>query len=279
MSAENSRINTRMSQTHPPAPLLEVVPAAILENPRHELSHQDVQVVMLNLEKSIVHRVMKRLFGEDASETAFSKLYSDSVTSPRFLPESEKRAWPMLLEAAFAAAIDPERITIDHPYPMVSSQSQQQNDTTSPQSTSQVWCQLYVRDLSASYVVKESIPPFAVELRQLDGSEIPRANEGKPLADVRVKLTLFNKWADVTSEILPNTDPYRTLVDGKCVIDDLWFLEVSAKHGGFFILQISSIDNQNEIASWRSAAISILSHNTIHSKRKKMKGNEDGASE
>jgi hypothetical protein len=146
----------------------------------------------------------------------------------------------------------------------------------SPQRSSAYVFRFQVLGILTSFFAKENFPTFSVEIIQQNGQSLPRAANGartKPVADVRFRLVLLNRWADVTHELLlPFSEPIRIAVDGRCEINDFVISDISAKYGGYFILCIVPIDCAHEIGIWRSQQIVIQSckGKSPRSKRAKM---------
>ena len=208
----------------------------------------------LTMEKTISSNLLNYFFSKDIATSLFTSLYPESVNTPIFLSGD--------------TATLPTAPTQSIPTPGSSSNPVDANGIPA-----QAWCRFEVKDFVLKHFAKDLYPPCMVELVQLNGDPIPRmvGEDGAitPLSDVRVRLQLFNKWADVTKEVLPDLEAVRTLKDGKCYISDLSFQEISLKHGGYFILCVNPIDYNGEVVPWKSDKIIIQSVKTHSNKRRR----------
>lgn len=136
------------------------------------------------------------------------------------------------------------------------------------------WCRLEVQGLKLQHFAKDPLPPFRIVVRQLNGDPLPRTTQAdgtlKPMVDMRVRFSLSNKWATVTSEVLLDAQLEYTLVDGVCDVPGLVFHEVSVKHGGHFTLKVLPIDFAGEVLPWKSPKLKIQSVKTHCLRKRKM---------
>lgn len=137
----------------------------------------------------------------------------------------------------------------------------------------EAWCRFQVQNFSHTHFAKDPFPPFTIDVSQLNGDPLPRViveGKPKPMADTRIRLSVHNKWADVSNEVLPDTEFVRVLKDGQLEMNDLVFQDVSLKHGGYFIMHIDPIDFSGELQPWRSPKFMIQSVKTHCIKKRKM---------
>eukprot|EP00301_Raphidiophrys_heterophryoidea_P005511 c12302_g1_i1.p1 GENE.c12302_g1_i1~~c12302_g1_i1.p1 ORF type:complete len:244 (-),score=53.26 c12302_g1_i1:339-1070(-) len=215
----------------------------------------------VKLEKKLVNAMLGRLFKTGVSQALFNSLYPPTVRTPQFL-DCDSSAWPMILDAYRARL----------------SERAAHTETGDDQNDDSVWCKIAVNGLAERHFEKDVFPPFEISIVQLDGNPLPRATEDdgnpKPMADLRVQIGVQNKWANVTQEVLKDVEFVRTLKDGRAVVSDLVFQEISLKHGGHFTLTIDPIDYKSEVQGWRSQKIIIQSVKT-HSNKKRKSKHED----
>jgi len=146
------------------------------------------------------------------------------------------------------------------------------NDAILPPSPA-VSCRLSVEGFAAKHFAMSSFPPFRIQLLPLNDNK-PFKAERAP--EIRVRVAVFNKWAEVSSEVLPDTELVFTLKRGQVEVRDLVFQEVSVKHGGFFVLHISPVDYLGEILPWKSPRFQIQSVKSHCIKRRKMRESSVG---
>jgi hypothetical protein len=162
---------------------------------------------------------------------------------------------------------DPER-----PVPTPESQVQL---NWQPQAPEEKWLRFEVFGLAESHFMKSPFPPFTIRLVQRNGDGIQRPSDpdgkSQPILDMRVRLVVRNKWAEVTSEVLPRSNPIRVLVDGEVTVSDWNFQDISHKHGGFFTVHVLPVDFADEVLDWASIRITILS-DKVHAKLKRTQG-------
>eukprot|EP00300_Choanocystis_sp_HF-7_P009335 c16378_g1_i2.p1 GENE.c16378_g1_i2~~c16378_g1_i2.p1 ORF type:complete len:219 (-),score=39.78 c16378_g1_i2:102-758(-) len=203
----------------------------------------------LTLEKRVCEGLLDRLFKGAVSRALLNSFYSPSISSPQFV-EPTAQCWPSIIQAHRTKPREPARGAEGE----------------------SVWCRINVQGFSDKHFEKNTFPEFSISIVQLDGSPLPRVvEEGqtKPMADMRIRISVLNKWANVSTEVLKDVEFVRTLKDGKLVVSDLVFQEISLKHGGFFILTIDPIDYKHEVLPWKSPEITIQSVKTHSNKKRK----------
>lgn len=121
----------------------------------------------------------------------------------------------------------------------------------------QEWLRIDTVNLTWRHFVNEPFPAFHIRLVQRNGGAAPRKLDGT-LDNIRARLTVFNKWAEVTDEVLRGST-LITLVDGCATVSDWMFKEISFNHGGSFIVRITALDFTNEVMEYSSHKIEILS--------------------
>jgi len=217
----------------------------------------------LGLEKKLVSGMLNRLFKPGVARALFQSLYPTNIRSPQFITADDS-SWPLILQA----------------YRSRTTASRVDNVGDSGVSES-VWCRLTVSNLADRHFEKDLFPPFTVRLVRLDGTPLPRVMEDghpKPMADMRIRLSVYNKWANVSQDVLKDVEFIRTLKDGALTINDLIFQEISLKHGGHFTLHIDAVDYKSEVMAWKSQKITIQSVKTHSNKKRKFKrGGSDQA--
>jgi hypothetical protein len=135
------------------------------------------------------------------------------------------------------------------------------------------WLKFEVSPLSSRHFVHVLYPAFTIHLVQQSGLMVPRevdeTGKVKALPDVKVEVTVHNKWCDVTSDVLPTHSIRRTMVGGQLEISDWVFAEASSMNGGFFKLHIRSLEYGHEISDFTSQQFFVLSDKS-HAKMKRM---------
>eukprot|EP00299_Pterocystis_sp_00344_P007990 c2845_g1_i1.p1 GENE.c2845_g1_i1~~c2845_g1_i1.p1 ORF type:complete len:275 (-),score=25.36 c2845_g1_i1:63-848(-) len=210
----------------------------------------------LAFEKKLVNGMLNRLFKPGVSRALFSSLYPQTSRVPQFI-DSEDSSWPLILNAYRSRHTSAPSLRPDGSEP-----------------TSEAWCRLVAHNLQDRHFEKDTFPPFTVKLVKLDGSELPRVIEDgcpKPMADMRIRLSVYNKWSNVSQDVMKDVEYVRTLKDGSLTISDLVFQEISLKHGGYFVLHIDPIDYKSEVLPWKSPKITIQSVKTHSNKKRKYK--------
>jgi hypothetical protein len=133
------------------------------------------------------------------------------------------------------------------------------------------WIRFEVTNLCLEHYMRCPFPSFSVRLVQRNGAPIVRtrdeAGREQPICDIRVRVTLHNKWADVTNELLaPGSAGHLTMIDGQLVVPNWVFHDISHKHGGFFRVHIEAVDEVDEVVPWVSDRIIIHSDKVLAKK-------------
>lgn len=259
-------------------------PERIIANLQPDMTIGDVQVVMLQMEIVVVERVLRRTFGglqQALVKQILQSLYPSSVTAPRFLPQNLKRHWPLLLEVFLSRQMSDSAT----PAPSRTSPSTanggshlvQPHQAPVPGAV-RPWCRLVGEGCVQQHFAKALMPPIRFRLITLDGQDIPRVvkdGQARALSEIRVRVTVMNKWADVTAEVAPETETVFSLIDGAAEMADLKFMDISLRHGGVFYVRVCAIDNASEIVAWQSGPISIQSVKTHSNKRRRKADSTD----
>eukprot|EP00299_Pterocystis_sp_00344_P004167 c1501_g1_i1.p1 GENE.c1501_g1_i1~~c1501_g1_i1.p1 ORF type:complete len:229 (+),score=30.11 c1501_g1_i1:28-687(+) len=129
------------------------------------------------------------------------------------------------------------------------------------------WLRFEVLDLKSSHFIKSPFPTFTISLVQNDGQPIdpPIDQDGTSLTinDVKIRIEIHNKWANVTEEVLGLSEVEKVLVNGKVCINDWVFRDVSHKHGGYFKIHIVPLDFVDEIVEWWSVPLIVHSDRSL----------------
>jgi len=239
---------------------LEVVAGSGLQS-TGQTRESDVEEA-LGLEKKLVSGMLNRLFKPGVARALLQSLYPTTIRSPQFITADDS-SWPLILQA-YRSRTTSSRV-----------------DNIDAGVSDSAWCRLTVSNLIDRHFEKDLFPPFTVRLVRLDGTPLPRVMEDghpKPMADMRIRLSVFNKWANVSQDVLNDVEFIRTLKDGTLTINDLVFQEISLKHGGHFTLHIDAVDYKSEVMPWKSTKITIQSVKTHSNKKRKFKrGGSDQA--
>eukprot|EP00300_Choanocystis_sp_HF-7_P032658 c4357_g1_i1.p1 GENE.c4357_g1_i1~~c4357_g1_i1.p1 ORF type:complete len:291 (+),score=60.78 c4357_g1_i1:58-873(+) len=208
--------------------------------------------ILLDFERRVCQGLFSRLFTPDVAKSFMKSVYNAKCTEPLFVDEPGESDNPPVT-----------------PYP-----------GTDKVQSDDIWCRFEVNGLMQKHFAKDAFPEFTIRLVQLNGDDMPRLTENglvKPMNDMKIQISVFNKWADVTSEVVSDTETTRVLKDGMVTISDLVFHEISLKHGGYFILSVRAIDYAQEVLEWASGKITIQSVKThCNQKRKRTEiSNED----
>lgn len=219
------------------------VPTVVSAVPNHNGGVGGVTAVQAaELERRIARNVLRRIFSPNAASHLHNFLFAGQRDGSGPIL-STQGVWN---EAGRASSPEPEN----------------------------AWCRLEVENLKLSHYAKDPIPDFRICVRQLNGDPLPRSIQSdgtpKPMVDMRVKFSLYNKWANVTNEVLPDAQLDHTLVDGVCTVSGLIFHEVSVKHGGHFILKIHPLDFRGEVLPWKSPKLKIQSVKTHCLRKRKL---------
>eukprot|EP00298_Acanthocystis_sp_HF-20_P004658 c14985_g1_i1.p1 GENE.c14985_g1_i1~~c14985_g1_i1.p1 ORF type:complete len:256 (+),score=35.54 c14985_g1_i1:100-867(+) len=235
-----------------------------------------MSVISLEQEKEIVFNLLKTLYQESYASLLFQSFYSTSSSSPSSLMsntgqplfissnshleyEEPPAAEPISVSPctgnfissltrnsvpikSFAITVD--GFTLCHyagvPFPKFTIRIVRQGDVN----------QRFIMDSIGSVLSLESIPC------------------------IQVKFSIWNKWANVTTDVLSNRNRIHWIKNGKLEVDDLVIHEVSVKNGGYFILHIEPIGNDETdllISSWDSEKIVINSERTLLKRKKSLK--------
>eukprot|EP00298_Acanthocystis_sp_HF-20_P022875 c31106_g1_i1.p1 GENE.c31106_g1_i1~~c31106_g1_i1.p1 ORF type:complete len:268 (+),score=26.44 c31106_g1_i1:29-805(+) len=114
-----------------------------------------------------------------------------------------------------------------------------------------------VENLTPSCYVKHVFPQFCVKL--VVQSSPPLLASIIP--EIELKITVWNKWVDVSSEVLPEKMQARKVKNGILNVSDFMINEVSLVHGGYFIIHIQPLNNKNsqvQVLPWQSGPITII---------------------
>eukprot|EP00301_Raphidiophrys_heterophryoidea_P012378 c1885_g1_i1.p1 GENE.c1885_g1_i1~~c1885_g1_i1.p1 ORF type:complete len:425 (-),score=98.08 c1885_g1_i1:324-1598(-) len=276
----------QQAPTSPSAPVLGALSSAAsasnsTEQPKLNSPQNTADMVDLdaNVEKIIVQNVLLRLFNQQMTKSLMKTFYPNNGSTntlqfysskPNLAPSSPRTEQGTLDQAQTNTSdelIVPGLCLSDH----------EENSPSSPNQldTGRAWCRFQVDGFTLSHFAKDVFPPFIVSLVQLNGESLPRIVEDgvtKPMADMRVRMTFRNKWTEVSSEVLPDTEFVRTLRDGKVEISDLVFQDVTLKHGGYFVMHIMAVDYGEEVLEWKSEKFVIQSVKTHCNKKRKLTG-------
>eukprot|EP00299_Pterocystis_sp_00344_P003515 c14279_g1_i1.p1 GENE.c14279_g1_i1~~c14279_g1_i1.p1 ORF type:complete len:218 (+),score=29.55 c14279_g1_i1:54-707(+) len=201
---------------------------------------QEPSRVLLLAEKRVVSGALRRLFTADIAQAFYNGIYDDTNT-PQFT-ESDDDDSDVPRASEFALLM---------PQPVL------------------LW-RFQIDGLQTTHYTKLPFPNFTIRLVQIDGKDICRPLDAfgrvETIKDIRVRVTVHNKWADVTSEILRRGPVTKVLEDGEVMIRDWVFHDTSHKNGGFFNIRISAIDFRDQIQDWCSENLSILSDKILFKK-------------
>jgi hypothetical protein len=146
------------------------------------------------------------------------------------------------------------------------------------------WLRFEVSSLCTEHFMRSQFPPFVIKLVQRNGTPVVRpidqsTGHEQPICEMRVRVTVHNKWADVTSEVLPaGVAGNMALIDGHLVVKNWVFQDISHKHGGFFRVQIQAIDFADEIMPHTSDRLIIHSDKVLAKKIRSGKQQRSGSS-
>eukprot|EP00298_Acanthocystis_sp_HF-20_P021840 c28500_g1_i1.p1 GENE.c28500_g1_i1~~c28500_g1_i1.p1 ORF type:complete len:268 (+),score=49.01 c28500_g1_i1:76-804(+) len=221
----------------------------------------DVQV-----EKAIVHNVLKRLHPESIAKAILESIYQKQQQTPIFLLSEQPRN---------------KKQRTNEPSNEIELLNLQVSPRTSPSLKTlnliQPQKRILVENLVRYHYVNLVFPKFLISI--VDESESPDtcsyavADPSKPVIDqapeLKVKLSIWNAWVDVSKEVLSHhTQRKRTVKNGRIEIDDLCVHEVSIGHGGYFVFHIEVVDptsysSSSSITSWKSDPIIIRSRRSL----------------
>jgi len=200
--------------------------------------------VLLQFEKHVCSSLLHRLFDRELASLFLESFYPSNQAPSLLLDDQEQNAH-------VSVEVEPEPVTAPH---------------KSPQVGDEFCCRIDVVGFECSHYAKSEYPQFTIRLVQLNGDPIEQQDTTndtfRALCDLPVRITLLNKWADVTEDVLPGAKRHRTLHNGRCVVNDFVFHEISLKHGGFFTLVITPLNFASEVREWRSPKITIQSVKT-----------------
>jgi len=211
-------------------------------------------MIDVDTEKMIVRNALLRLFNPTMTSALIEGFYAANPNMPQFLnPEY------MLANASSSPSQSDDSHFPPSPPPMMLNEGPIKDENEEkPQ------FQLVVRDFPDTYFAKDYFPKFSVAVSPVDGAMYIPAE----LSEFQVTVSVHNKWADVTSEVLAaHTNLVRTVKDGVLDISDLIFIDVSLKHGGFFSLHVTPVDCR-QVAPYMSPNFAIQSVKT-HCNRKR----------
>eukprot|EP00298_Acanthocystis_sp_HF-20_P010659 c18979_g1_i1.p1 GENE.c18979_g1_i1~~c18979_g1_i1.p1 ORF type:complete len:245 (-),score=70.64 c18979_g1_i1:15-749(-) len=139
-----------------------------------------------------------------------------------------------------------------------------------------------VEEFSLSHYAGIAFPKFEISITRSNNSRIINRYSSnqydtfsslrEDIPDIEIKLSVWNKWADVSDDVLPNHNRIKLIQNGNLEVSDFVINGVSIKHGGFFILRIDPISTNSDFSlnSWHSGQITVNSTRTL-SKRRKIK--------
>eukprot|EP00301_Raphidiophrys_heterophryoidea_P027205 c9542_g1_i2.p1 GENE.c9542_g1_i2~~c9542_g1_i2.p1 ORF type:complete len:233 (-),score=48.28 c9542_g1_i2:238-936(-) len=205
----------------------------------------DTDEVLLQFEKHVCSSLLNRLFDRELASLFLESFYPTNQTPSLLLDDQEQTSQATV-------EVEPEPISVPH---------------KSPQVGDEFCCRLDVINFECSHYAKSDFPPFTIRLVQLNGDPIEQQQDStndtfRAVCDLPIRLTLLNKWADVTEDVLPGAKRNRSLHNGRCVVSDFMFHEISLKHGGFFTLVVVPLNFETEVREWRSPKITIQSVKT-----------------
>jgi len=240
----------------------------------HNAISVEENLIFHQIERDILTNALGNVFGKDSKlvnaglNSLFGKMTSTEEFRPRWLPVEKRHLWHNL-----ALVWLESRRQIPTKADGGNGNSSQASSSGSGDASKETkrGLKLHVDFEMDSYFAKVAVPAFSVTLVQADGQAIPRRiKDGRRmcLSDMRVKLSVWNKWADVSHEVIPDTDQILTLKDGHCPVDNLVFTEISLKHGGSFTLVVEPIDHKASVQWWSRKGIIIQSVKT-HCNRKR----------
>eukprot|EP00299_Pterocystis_sp_00344_P001509 c11355_g1_i1.p1 GENE.c11355_g1_i1~~c11355_g1_i1.p1 ORF type:complete len:223 (+),score=24.88 c11355_g1_i1:33-701(+) len=202
------------------------------------------QGVLLLAEKRVAAALFRRVLSPEIAQSVMAGLYTNEVTYPLFADDDED---------------DIEDKSGDDSLPFLSKL---------PNVDDAKWLRFEVSGLIDEFYTRLKYPSFTIRLVRRNGEVIDRprnhCGHAQTVLDTRVRLSVYNKWADVTREVLSMVlPPTRVLVDGELFVDDWVFHDISHKHGGFFQVTIRPIDFASEILEWTSPRIFIHSDKVL----------------
>jgi len=209
-------------------------------------------MIDVDTEKMIVRNALLRLFNPTMTSALLEGFYAASPGMCQFLDP----------DFVGSTSSDSERSQFPSPPPSPSALKLEDESVISEFSAPAPAFQFQVADFPDTYFAKDYFPKF---IANVIGEQRFLPVE---LSEFNVSVSIRNKWADVTAEVLaPNTNLLRVVKDGALEISDLIFIDVSLKHGGFFTLHITPVDT-TVVGSWTSPPFAIQSVKT-HCNRKR----------
>eukprot|EP00301_Raphidiophrys_heterophryoidea_P022224 c6433_g1_i1.p1 GENE.c6433_g1_i1~~c6433_g1_i1.p1 ORF type:complete len:148 (-),score=28.57 c6433_g1_i1:47-490(-) len=120
------------------------------------------------------------------------------------------------------------------------------------------WGRIVVSNFPGTlFHVREKLNPFVIELRTINGGVVPvEIIEG---LKIRVRISVWNKWANVTSEVLRQDQIERPFVGTGCLVRDVRFHQISLRHGGFFMIAVEECSHRLDVMPWLSSRIIVRS--------------------
>ena len=216
--------------------------------------------ILLAAEKKIAEKLLPICLGVHIAPAVMQGLFPDDLTLPIFVDDVE-----------------------------FSEEEEEQSVLKVPDDKFKVYMLKVLDEASftTSCFTDEKFPSFVIELVKRGGDPI---SDSQALLNLtRVRLTVWNRWAEVTHEVLQpipgETYPMFQLQEGKVVISGLVFREITHKHGGYFKIhvQVSSPVVSEMTLEWLSPRISVHSHKVrIKQNRKKQRKdflNDDSSTE
>jgi len=197
-------------------------------------------------EKTIVRNALLRLFNPTMTSALLEGFYAANPGACQFLSAEGNPSVPPSDDGSFSQSSSP----------MVAPKIESVQEKPA--------FALVVADFPDTYFAKDYFPKFTVAVAGTSGQQFFPPE----LAEFQVAVSVHNKWADVTSEVLAtNTTLIRTVKDGVLDISDLIFIDVSLKHGGFFTLHVSPLEKPF-VSEYISPSFAIQSVKT-HCNRKR----------
>eukprot|EP00299_Pterocystis_sp_00344_P005309 c1668_g1_i1.p1 GENE.c1668_g1_i1~~c1668_g1_i1.p1 ORF type:complete len:220 (-),score=49.70 c1668_g1_i1:121-780(-) len=206
--------------------------------------------ILLVAEKRVAAALFRRVLSPEVARGMLLGMYPDEVAHPLFIDSDEEDQ---------GGSGDSSSETTVWKLPNVDDAK---------------WLRFEVTGLFEEHYTRLQYPAFRIRLVRRNGEEIERpttsCGQVQTVLDTRVRLSVFNKWADVTHEVLTmHSSPIRVLVDGTLVVSDWTFQDISHKHGGYFQITIRPLDFTSEILEWKSPRLLIHSDKILNKQRAK----------
>jgi hypothetical protein len=221
-------------------------------------------VIDVETEKTIVRNALLRLFNPTMTTALIEGFYSQNNGMPQFLDADPATAEPSTVSTPEVQELEPTSLVPSPPMAMTDFPSVER--FAEPAAPSRPTFRLELAEFSSNYFAKDYFPKFRVSAVPVNGFDaLPQELEEMP-----VTVSVHNKWAEVTSEVLPpHTELTRVVKNGVLDIADLMFMDVSIKHGGHFVIKVSPVDHGNLVSSVKSPRFTIQSVKTHCNKKRK----------